>query len=371
MKRICHIDLNAFFCQCEILNDPSLKGKAMAVGNALKRSVISTSSYEARKKGVFSAMSSYEAKAICPELILVSPHFSLYERKSCEFFSYLRKRFPILEKASIDECYIDMTKEISSYDENDFLFDLQMDLFKKTSLKCSIGLSYNKFLAKMASDMKKPLGITIIHLNDIEKKIHPLPISSFFGIGKKTAPLLIETGIKTIGDLANCEDARVKKILGSSFSFFKNEANGIGDDFVDSSSWDPKSISSERTFPDDVTSYEEISEMILSCTKEVVLELKSYQKEALSVSLKLRNSQFVTKSKRLTLEHPTSDQALLFSSIMKIFDSFYHDEPLRLIGVSVEKVHKKEKGKEEKIIEEINSKLTKGGKIFSMEELKK
>ncbi len=371
MKRICHIDLNAFFCQCEILNDPSLKGKAMAVGHYAKRGVISTSSYEARKKGVYSAMSSYEAKNICPELILVTPHFGLYEQKSHQFFSYLKKRFSILEKASIDECYIDMTSEIASSDENDFLFDLQMDLFRHTSLKCSIGLSYNKFLAKMASDMKKPLGITIIQKEDIEKMIHPLSISSFFGIGKKTAPLLIENGITTIGDLANCEDERIKKILGSSFRFFKNEANGFGDDFVDASSFDPKSISSERTFIDDVTSYEEISTMILNCTKEVVMELRHYQKEAVSISLKLRNARFVTKSKRMTLDHPSDEEAILFSGYMKIFDSFYHDEPLRLIGVSVERVVPKEEKKEEKIIKEINSKLKKGGKIFSMEELTK
>ncbi len=377
MKRICHIDLNAFFCQCEILSDPSLKGKAMAVGNFAKRGVISTSSYEARKKGVYSAMSCYEAKSICPELILVVPHFGLYEEKSNQFFSYLRNHFPVLEKASIDECYIDLTEALSSLDknetndENDFLFDLQMDLFRKTSLKCSIGLSYNKFLAKMASDMKKPLGITIIQPDDIEKMIHPLPISSFFGIGKKTAPLLMENGIQTIGDLANSEDDRVKKILGSSFRFFKNEANGIGDDFVDSSSFDPKSISSERTFLDDVTSYEEISGMILNCTKEAVLELRQYQKEAVSISLKLRNAQFVTRSKRMTLAHPSDDQATLYSSFMKIFDSFYQDEPLRLIGVSIEKVREKEKKEKEKIITDINAKLKKGGRIFAMEELKK
>lgn len=375
MKRICHIDLNAFFCQCEILLDSSLKGKAIAVGNFAKRGVISTSSYEARKKGVYSAMSCYEAKNICPELILVTPHFGLYEEKSNQFFSYLQNRFPVLEKASIDECYIDLTEALSSSnnrnDENDFLFDLQMDLFRHTSLKCSIGLSYNKFLAKMASDMKKPLGITIIHPGDIEKMIHPLPISSFFGIGKKTAPLLMENGIQTIGDLANSEDERVKKILGSSFRFFKNEANGIGDDFVDCSSFDPKSISSERTFLDDVTSYEEISAMILNCTKEAVQELKKYHKEALTISLKLRNAQFVTKSKRMTLVHPSDDQATLYSSFMKIFDSFYHDEPLRLIGVSIEKVREREKKEKEKIITDINAKLKKGGRVFAMEDLKK
>ncbi len=373
MKRIAHIDLNAFFCQCEILKNPSLKGKAIAVGSIQRRGVISTSSYEARKKGVHSALPTSIARSRCPELILIDGNYSLYQKYSNMFFSYLESRFPILEKASIDECYIDMTKEMMDVgDEEAYLFDLQMEIFHKTRLKCSIGLSYNRFLAKMASDMKKPLGLTIIQKEDIPRMIHPLPIDKFFGIGKKTTPQLIDAGITTIGDLARSDDDNVRKILGSSFDYFRNEANGIASDIVDNSAFDPKSISAERTFPDDVTDYDEAMNMIRKCVDEVCADLKKHQKLCECLSLKLRDNHFVTRSKRISLAQPTMDSSILFTYAMRIFDEFYKDEPLRLIGVSAEKVlnaMEKKKDETDKLIREINQNLTFGGKIIKGEDL--
>lgn len=374
MKRIAHIDLNAFFCQCEILQDPSLKGKPIAVGSVGKRGVISTASYEARKMGVHSALSTTIARKRCPQLILIDGNFSLYQFYSQKFFSYLKERFPILEQASIDECYIDMTDEMAGVDDEEgFLFDLQMEIYHQTMLKCSIGLSYNRFLAKMASDMKKPLGITIISKNDVPLLIHPLPIEDFYGIGKKTSPLLKEQGILTIGDLAHCDSDKIRSILGSTFDYFKGEANGIGSDVVDASSYDPKSISSERTFKDDVTSYEELRTMIHKCLMEIVEELRSYNKLATCVSLKLRDDHFVTRSRRMALSRPSDELNTLFEQTMRIFDDFYHDEPIRLLGVCAEKIIDKVEKKENRtddIINEINSSLVHGGKIIKGDELK-
>lgn len=371
MKRICHIDLNTFFCQCEILKDPSLKGKPIAVGSISKRGVISTSSYEARKYGVYSALPTSVAKNRCKNLIIIEGNYQLYEHYSQIFFNYLRKNFPLLEQASIDECYIDMTKEMNGVsDETAFLFDLQMKIYQATKLKCSIGLSYNRFLAKMASDMKKPLGITIIHKEDIPSLIWPLKIEDFYGIGKKTAPLLKEIGIDTIFDFVNSKDENVKKILGSSYESFIQTANGISSDIVSNIPFDPKSISAERTFHDDVTSYDEISNMIEKCASSVSEELKKYHKYALVVSLKLRTTSFITKSKRISLEAPTDEKKDIMNAALKIFDTFYQDEPLRLIGISIEKLSEKKDDIQDDIIKKINKEMNKENLVIKGSEMK-
>ena len=370
MKTIVHIDLNCFFAQVEILCNPSLKGKPIAIGNDSKRGVISTSSYEARKSHVHSGMPVSVAKRNCPDLILVPPHFSLYVQYSNRFFSFLKKEYPILEKASIDECYIDMSDKLDLRDCHDYLFDLQMKLYMQTQLKCSIGVSDNKFLAKMASDMKKPLGLTKLTRENVSSLLWPLPIEKFFGIGKKTAPRLRELGIDTIGDLANTNSDKVKSLLGSLFDYFQSEARGYGSDFVDSSSFDPKSISAERTFSEDVTSFEELSEMVISCLRDVCDELKKYHKKASSVGIKLRTPDFTTKSRRVSLAIPSDDMEKLSSAALSILDKDYHGQPIRLLGVFVDRVSEEEKQNDSReILRNLNDSMDGKAMLMTFEDL--
>lgn len=344
MKDIVHIDLNAFFAQAECLRDRSLVDKPLAVGYDGRRGVVATCSYSARAFGVRSGMPMAMAKELCPKLVIVEGHYEYYRYLSKKFFGYLRKRYKILEQASIDECYIDMSEEIDHLDVHGYLFDLQLSLYRNTRLKCSIGYGTNKFLAKMGSDYRKPMGLTLITRENIEEILWPLPIEKMYGIGVKTAPKLRSLGIQTIGDLATTVNPDVRKLLGSSFEYYQGEANGFGDDFVDSSLFDPKSCSAERTFSEDITDYEEIRDMIRICSQEVSAELMKYHKRASVISIKLRDDAFRTWSRRSTLPSPIRETGEIFAQAMTIFDRCYGGEKLRLIGVGVEKVSSDREG---------------------------
>lgn len=373
-KIIVHIDLNCFFVQCEVKEDSSLLNKPVAIGYDGKRGVISTSSYEARRLGVYSGMPVSTAKNKCRDLILVPPHFSLYKRNSVAFFSYLKKKYPILEQASIDECYIDMTDAADREHLHDYLFDLSMELYRATKLKCSIGCGWTKFLAKMGSDYKKPLGITIFTRDNFQEMLFPLSIDKLFGVGKKTAPKLIDCGINTIGDFYHYQFPEEKKILGSYYQVLKDHLNGIGDDFVDASEFNPKSISAERTFPSDESNEEEISEMIYQCAIDCHNELVRYQKKTDCIGLKYRTPDFVTKSKRVSISNPTDELEVIYSSAIKIFDSIYHGQSFRLIGVMLERVEEKKEVKKEEssdILSLLNEKLPADNQLTTLRKAKK
>lgn len=340
MKYICHIDLNAFFAQVEMNRHPEYKDKPLSVGGNIGRAVIATSNYEARKYGVRSGMPISEAYRLCPKLINIPGDYHEYSKQSQFFFDEVKKTFPLIEMASIDECYVDSTNVLieKSRDEiYEFLFDFQFQLLAKTGLKCSIGLGQNKFMAKMGSDYKKPLGLTLLlDKKDLETKIWPLPIENMFGIGKKTAPKLLELGVNTIGDLANNKSIKVIKALGSMYDWVYFEANGGGSDELSYASFDPKSTSCDSTFDFDTTDYEEIKNRLIYCSKKVGNQLRFHNKVTKTIGIKIRDASFNTKSRRISIDHfIDSDDEICFYAL-KIFDVFYNDQPIRLIGCMAE-----------------------------------
>lgn len=193
----------------------------------------------------------------------------------------------------------------------------------------------NKFLAKMASDYKKPLGVTVLYKENIEQILWPISIEKMFGIGKKTYPRLIALGINTIGDLAKTEDERVKSLLGNTYLYHKSHALGEGDDIVQPYENDPKSISSARTFEHDTTDYEELKNLIIRRSKSISEQLKNYKKLSDTVVITFRNANFITNSKREKFDTYTNDEALICSRALRVFDKYYNGEPLRLLGVGV------------------------------------
>jgi DNA polymerase-4 len=337
-KIILHIDLNAFFAACEEIKDPSLKGKPMIVGGGGRRGIVSTANYAARKYGIHSAMPTYKAIQLCPELIIREPDFKLYHHYSSLFFNYIKDNFsPLIEVASVDECYVDASEVL----QNDpaplkTILNLQQTLLKELGLSCSIGVAPTKFLAKMASNFKKPLGMTVYRRRELKNTLWILPITEMYGIGKATAPRLQALGIKTIGDLANNKSEDVKNMLGKSYFTFHDWANGYGSDTVIVDEEDPKSIGNSQTFLFDTDDYDEITALFKELSMSVSKRAERENKVGLTIQIVIRYYNFETVNRSVTLTKPTNKQLTIFYEAMKLFDRNYKDEPIRLLGVTLQ-----------------------------------
>ena len=335
-KIIMHIDLNCFFARAQVIVEPELEGKPLIIAGSTRRGIVSTASYEARKYGISSAMPTYMAQRLCPDVVIRDCDFDLYHKLSNKFFNYIRKYTEIIEIASIDECYADMSECMKDCkDPNKFLLELQNKLFEETKLMCSIGLAPTKFLAKMASDIKKPMGITIIRKRDIEKILWPLPIKDMFGIGKKTFPKLEKIGVKTIGDLARNESEEVKKILGKSYNVFKSWAHGYGSDEVITEYQDPKSIGNSTTFLFDTDDYEEIRNMLYEKCVEVSKRAQKENKIGTTISVNIKDSEFKMFSRSETVNIATNKIEDIYNIAIKLYDNHFNGRIIRLIGVTL------------------------------------
>ena len=335
-KIIMHIDLNCFFARAQVIVEPELEGKPLIIAGSTRRGIVSTASYEARKYGISSAMPTYMAQRLCPDVIIRDCDFDLYHKLSNKFFNYIRKYTEIIEIASIDECYADMSECMKDCkDPNKFLLELQNKLFEETKLMCSIGLAPTKFLAKMASDIKKPMGITIIRKRDIEKILWPLPIKDMFGIGKKTYPKLEKIGVKTIGDLARNESEEVKKILGKSYNVFKSWAHGYGSDEVITEYQDPKSIGNSTTFLFDTDDYEEIRNMLYEKCVDVSKRAQKENKIGTTISVNIKDSEFKMFSRSETINIATNKIEDIYNIAIKLYDNHFNGRIIRLIGVTL------------------------------------
>ena len=341
-KIILHIDLNAFFVRCEELKDPSLEGKAVIIGRVGRGGIVSTCSYEARKYGVRSGMPTYEALLKCKDAIVLESDFHYYHEKSTQFFAFLKKYTSLIEPASVDECFADFTNVLK--DEKEplvFLRNMQKDLYKETGLKCSIGVAPTKFLAKMASDMKKPLGLVVIRKRDAKKMLAPLAIEDFFGIGKKTSPHLRAMGINTIGDLIKRideEDPAIKEVLGKFYYVISDWINGKGDDTINTEPFDPKSIGHSTTLFSDALSVEELEKPLKELSEEVARDAQKRGKKGKTVQLVLKDNEFkvINRSRRLSGLSNSFDD--IFKTAMELLKENYNGKPTRLIGVTLQQL---------------------------------
>ncbi len=336
---IFHLDMNSFYASVEVTYNPKLKGKAIAVaGNPKERKgIIVTSSYEARKKGVKTTMPIWEAKKLCPELIVLSTNMERYRKASKQMFAMLHNITEFVEPISVDEGYLDVTDYEG--DPIKLAEKLQKDILHQLDLPCSIGIGPNKFLAKTASDMKKPLGITVLRIREIEKLLWPLEVGEMYGIGKKTAEKLNEIEIKTIGDLATADVYHLRQLLGINGERLRNRANGIDSRVVDPEAANEfQSVGHSRTLKEDTDDETVIYQLLLKLVSLVEARLIRREVMGKTIQITIRYADFktITRSRKLTKYINSKEEILLI--VTDLFDLHWTEEPVRLIGVTVQDI---------------------------------
>ena len=341
MQIIFHIDLNAFYASAEMANDSSLEGKPLVISGNNRRAIVSTASYEARKYGIHSAMPLFQAKQLCKNLIIKPVNFDLYRRLSSQFFELISTYSPLLEIASIDECYVDFSNYIIEHNIHPYKLAkiIQNDVLNILKLKCSIGIAPNKFMAKMASDMKKPMGITILNKSNYKQLLWPLDVSEMFGIGKKTAPKLKEMGILTIGDVANYDNYnKLRQIIGKNALLLYRKANGIDISKVNTEKNELKSVGNSTTLQYDTNDIETIYETLRILCSRVSFRAKKRNLIGNSISITIKYSRFESITRQTPLIDYINEYEIILSTAKYLFDKNYSGKPLRLIGVSLNNV---------------------------------
>jgi DNA polymerase IV len=340
MKTIFHLDMDAFFVSVERILDPTLEGKPVIVGgDPHGRGVVTACSYEARKFGLHSAMPIRNAFRLCPQGIYLQGHFKEYVRYSHAVKRLLEKLFPLIEQASVDEFYLDYTgcEKINGKPE-EFAKKIQDEIWEKIHLPCSIGIASNKTIAKIASDFKKPKGITYVPHGDEKKFLHPLAIERIPGVGKVTFPMLRARGFTTVGDIANASQDYLSALLGKFGIDLWEKANGQGSDYI-STGHERKSISKETTFNSDVVSAETIEKVLFDLASRICQLLRNENRIISTVSIKLRYSDFVTITRAKTIPS-TDDDKTIFETAASLFRNAYTRKVgIRLIGIHLSKLN--------------------------------
>src|SRR5690625_998198 len=336
---IFHIDMNCFYASVEMAHQPELKGKPVAIaGNPEERKgIIVTSSYEARDKGVKTTMPVWQAKKLCPELIIMRPNFERYRQASQQIFNMLRKVTPFVEPVSIDEGYLDITDCEELGNPLQIAHYIQQMILKELDLPCSIGIGPNKFLAKMASDMKKPLGITVLRKRDLPQQLWPLPIEKMYGVGKKTAKKMHEVNITTIGELANADIYMISQLLGINGERLIQRANGIDPRQVDPDSvHDFKSIGNSTTLRFDTVDEIRIKKVLSELSERVEERLIRRNLKGKTVQLMIRynDRHTITRSRKLPKYIQSKDEILPI--VLSLLTEHWTKKPVRLLGVTVQ-----------------------------------
>ncbi len=336
VKIILHVDMNTFFCSVACLLNPMLRGKVFAIGreNSYK-GVISTASYEARALGIHAAMSLKEAYDLIPDLIVVNPDYSNYVYYHNKFIDILKQYSKLVEVASIDEAYLDITELSIMRHPLVIAKEIQTRILKELGLSCSIGIAPTLFLAKMASDIKKPLGITVLRKRDVENILYPLSVSEIFGIGKKTYPILINNDIKTIADFMKAinKDKIINLIGLNTYNYVITHILGNSSNVVDPNRRsESESISTSITFDRIINSSIELLYEIRKMTRELVNKMNEMHYFTKTITITLKNTDFKTITRSKTIDY-TNNYDEIYDVIVDLIDEHYHNENLRLIGV--------------------------------------
>lgn len=330
MGIIIHVDIDAFYASVEELDDKSIIGKPVVVGGRSNHGVVTTANYIAREYGIHSAMPMYMAKNLCDHLIIKPMRRQRYLEKSREVFEVLKTYTNKIEKVSIDESYLDISG--LGYEE-DIVYKLQEDVYKKTGLNVSCGLSYNKFLAKLASDWNKPRGVKIIREEDLPEILFPLDIRKVHGIGNKTEKKLRNIGINTVEDLYSLSYEFLTTMFKKSGEEIYKRIRGIDNREVTPNTV-RKSLGTESTF--EVTSKrEELINYLKEFAREISEDLIVKEISGYTLTLKMKNENFKIKTRSKTYDETIYAEDDILKKSLEIFEEAYDGEKLRLIGITV------------------------------------
>lgn len=346
VRTILHIDMNAFFAAVEQQSDPALRGKPVAVTGSGARTIITTSSYEARAFGVKTGMTVYEAKQLCPELIQVVGNNRKYTDTSTGIINIFRDYTPAVEVFSIDEAFLDVTGSLKIFGSARRISMLiKARIYQKYGLTCSVGIAPNKLLAKLASDMQKPDGLTIIESDRISQTLEDLPIEELCGIGSRMQQHLNLLGITTCGQLGRFPSKTLKKRFGIIGERLKRMGLGIDDSPVTPSSGDEtvKTVGHSTTLPHDIDNRDDICNWLLRLSEMVGRRARRYGVAGRTVTLTIRYSDFTTFSTQETGADCLSQSHEIYQAAVAILDRLELAQPVRLLGVRLSNLRQRDK----------------------------
>ncbi|WP_244226754.1 DNA polymerase IV [Paenibacillus protaetiae] len=332
--------MNAFYCSVHEAEEPGkYKNKPTAVGGDAeqRRGVIVTCSYAARAKGVRTGMTVREALKTCPELILIKTDFKLYRSYSERFMAIARQYTPLVQQMSIDECYLDITGSGLFGTPVEIAQTIQRRIQSECALPCSIGIGPNKLLAKMASDMKKPNGLTILRIRDMPRLMWDKPCDVLFGVGKKTAEKLNRLQVKTISQLAAADAEFLRRHFGVMGQWLKDAANGRDYSPVNPEEEASKSIGHMTTLPADVTEKEEAARILLELSDRTGRRLRAQHLVTGTVQITIRKPDMTTIARSRTMEAVTQQTSDIYREALRLLERHWREgDPIRLLGVTLQ-----------------------------------
>jgi len=331
---IMHVDMDAFYASVEILDNPELKGLPVIVGGRSARGVVSTCSYEARKFGVHSAMPLFEARRLCPHGVYLPVRPHRYAEMSGKIMAIFRETSPLVEQLSIDEAFLDLTGMERLGGAETIARKVQDRIMDELKLSASVGLAPNKFLAKLASDMRKPHGFVKIAPEEAALLLAPMPVSKIFGIGHSAEEKLKQFGIEKIGQLAAADITILRKVFGINAEQVKLLARGLDDRPVVNEE-EAKSIGKENTFDRDLTDFESCREEVLDLCGQVGWRLRREKLAGHTVTLKVKFADFHTITRSATSDRLIAWDEDIFALVEKLLQKINVKPGVRLLGVSV------------------------------------
>jgi DNA polymerase-4 len=335
-RRIIHLDMDAFYASVEQLDNPDLKGKPVIVGGSSKRGVVSAASYAARKYKIHSAMPIAQAMQLCPHGVFLPVRMKRYKEISSKIFTIFKKYTPLVEPLSLDEAFLDVTASGKLFgNAEDIARKIRGEVFTETDLTISAGVAGSKLVAKIASDINKPDGLTIVPVGKEAEFLAPLPIERLWGVGKKTRKALAMLGVKTIGDLAGLSLDLLEQKFGKHGRSMQYAALGLDKRDVETEH-DTKSVGHEFTFDSDLIEIETIRRELLELAGMVAKRLRRYQFQGRTITLKVKYYDFRQITRASSIKDYTADSKRIFEEVLQLLKKTNAGhEPIRLLGISV------------------------------------